>query len=204
MLIKGAILVVLIIAAFFFLGIKMSESITNPGIRGFFFALYFITIFTVFNIILSFYFIIKLQGKRGPQGKKGLQGSNGDRGEPGTCDNTTCKKKTVELLIRNKIEEHLVNDGGLTENENKVMCAIFKKFHNDVNEENITMTSINNPSNTANTLNKYLENINIKFVRKNKDINGKKNGIHDFIVEAIKKIDSGFLTTEMNDDDFNC
>ena len=95
MLIKGAILVVLIIAAFFFLGIKMSESITNPGIRGFFFALYFITIFTVFNIILSFYFIIKLQGKRGPQGKKGLQGSNGDRGEPGTCDNTTCKKKQL-------------------------------------------------------------------------------------------------------------
>ena len=105
MLIKGAILVVLIIAAFFFLGVKMSESITDPGIRGFFFALYFLTIFTVFNVILSFYFIIKLQGKRGPQGKKGLQGGNGDRGEPGTCDNTNCEKKSLELLIRNKVED---------------------------------------------------------------------------------------------------
>ena len=130
MLIKGAILVVLIIAAFFFLGIKMSESITNPGIRVFFFALYFITIFTVFNIILSFYFIIKLKGKRGPQGKKGLQGKDGDRGEPGTCDNTTCKK-TVELLIRNKIEQDLASKGGLTEEENKVMCCAMFKFIND-------------------------------------------------------------------------
>ena len=133
MLIKGAILIVLIIAAFFFLGVKMSESITEPGIRGFFFALYFITIFTVFNIILSFYFIIKLQGKRGPQGKKGLQGGNGDRGEPGTCDNTNCEKKSLELLIRNKIEEDLASKGGLTEEENKVMCAMIKSISNTIN-----------------------------------------------------------------------
>ena len=161
MLIKGAILVVLIIAAFFFLGIKMSESITNPGIRGFFFALYFITIFTVFNIILSFYFIIKLQGKRGHQGKKGLQGGNGDRGEPGTCDNTTCERKSLELLIRNKVEQDLTEHGGLTEQENKIMCAFFKKLNiidykqkienlssNKYNIDNIDKTEREKPNNS--------------------------------------------------------
>lgn len=127
MLIKGAILVILVLAAFFFLGLKMSESITDPGVRGFFFALFFLTIFTVFNIILSFYFIIKLQGKRGPPGKKGMDGSMGDSGEDGECE-ISCRKKTIELMIRNRIEDNLVEKGGLGENDNKVMCAIFKNL----------------------------------------------------------------------------
>ena len=127
MLIKGAILVILVLAAFFFLGLKMSESITYPGVRGFFFALFFLTIFTVFNVILSFYFIIKLQGKRGPPGKKGMDGSMGDSGEDGKCE-VSCRKKTIELMIRNKIEDNLVEKGGLGENDNKVMCAIFKNL----------------------------------------------------------------------------
>ena len=127
MLIKGAILVILVLAAFFFLGLKMSESITDPGVRGFFFALFFLTIFTVFNIILSFYFIIKLQGKRGPPGKKGMDGIMGDSGENGKCEDS-CRKKTIELMIRNKIEDELVETGGLGENDNKVLCAIFKNL----------------------------------------------------------------------------
>lgn len=127
MLIKGAILVILVLAAFFFLGLKMSESITDPGVRGFFFALFFLTIFTVFNIILSFYFIIKLQGKRGPPGKKGMDGSMGDSGENGKCEDS-CRKKTIELMIRNRIEDKLVKAGGLGENDNKVLCAIFKNL----------------------------------------------------------------------------
>ena len=190
MLIKGAILVVLIIAVFFFLGVKMSESITEPGIRVFFFALYFLTIFTVFNIILSFYFIIKLQGKRGPQGKKGLQGKDGDRGEPGTCDKTSCKKKTVELLIRNKIEKDLASEGGLTEAENKVMCAIFKKFQEE--EIAINMDKIN-------TLSGHLTT-DFTITRTNENKNNADNGIHDFIVSAISTIKSGFSGPT----DFNC
>ena len=135
MLIKGAILVILVLAAFFFLGLKMSESITDPGVRGFFFALFFLTIFTVFNIILSFYFIIKLQGKRGPPGKKGMDGSMGDSGEDGECE-ISCRKKTIELMIRNRIEELLVNMGesGLSENDNKVLCAIFKNLGNKLDD----------------------------------------------------------------------
>ena len=179
MLIKGAILVVLIIAAFFFLGIKMSESITNPGIRGFFFALYFITIFTVFNIILSFYFIIKLQGKRGPQGKKGLQGSNGDRGEPGTCDNTTCERKSLELLIRNKVEQDLTEHGGLTEQENKIMCAFFKKLNQDsfdykskinyINDTNDIKYVINNDNREKRNSDVISENPILKYLKDNID-----------------------------------
>ena len=139
MLIKGAILVILILAAFFFLGLKMSESITNPGVRGFFFALFFLTIFTVFNVILSFYFIIKLQGKRGPPGKKGMDGSMGDSGENGKCEDS-CRKKTIELMIRNKIEELLVNMGesGLSENDNKVLCAIFKNLGHQLDKYSFT------------------------------------------------------------------
>lgn len=137
MLIKGAILVILVLAAFFFLGLKMSESITDPGVRGFFFALFFLTIFTVFNIILSFYFIIKLQGKRGPPGKKGMDGSMGDSGEDGECEDS-CRKKTIELMIRNKIEDLLIDKGGLTENDNKVLCAIFKNLGNKLDNYKLT------------------------------------------------------------------
>lgn len=133
MLIKGAVLVILVLAAFFFLGLKMSESITDPGVRGFFFALFFLSIFTVFNIVLSFYFIIKLQGKRGPPGKKGMDGGMGDSGENGKCE-ISCKKKTIELMIRNKIEDELVKTGGLGENDNKVMCAIFKNLGNKLDD----------------------------------------------------------------------
>tara|TARA_Y100000389_G_C17427468_1_gene500447 strand:+ start:525 stop:1109 length:585 start_codon:yes stop_codon:yes gene_type:complete len=167
MLIKGAILVVLIITAFFFLGVKMSESITDPGIRGFFFALYFLTIFTVFNVILSFYFIIKLQGKRGPQGKKGLQGGNGDRGETGTCEKTTCRKKTVELLIRNKIEQDLASNGGLTEAENKVMCAMFKSISDTITLPNLQKIK----ENCDNVVNTYEPDIDDLERKKETDVN---------------------------------
>lgn len=142
MIIKVSILVILVLAAFFFLGLKMSESITDPGVRGFFFALFFLTIFTVFNVILSFYFIIKLQGKRGPQGKKGLDGNIGDIGEPGSCD-ISCKKKTIELMIRNKIEDLLIDKGGLTENDNKVMCATFKNLES-LNDQKLDLLYLKN------------------------------------------------------------
>ena len=152
MLIKGAILVILLLAAFFFLGLKMSESITNPGVRGFFFALFFLTIFTVFNIILSFYFIIKLQGKRGPPGKKGMDGSMGDSGENGKCE-ISCKKKTIELMIRNKIEELLVNMGesGLSENDNKVFCATFKNLES-LNDEKLDLSYLKNINNNLESI----------------------------------------------------
>ena len=133
MLIKGAVLVILVLAAFFFLGLKMSESITDPGVRGFFFALFFLSIFTVFNIVLSFYFIIKLQGKKGPPGKKGMDGGIGGTGENGDCKDS-CRKKTIELMIRNKIEDELVETGGLGENDNKVLCAIFKNLGNQLDD----------------------------------------------------------------------
>ena len=123
MLIKGTILVILVLAAFFFLGLKMSESITNPGVRGFFFALFFLTIFTVFNVILSFYFIIKLQGKRGPPGKKGMDGSVGDSGENGKCE-ISCRKKTIELMIRNKIEELLVKGHQTLKISSSILCFL--------------------------------------------------------------------------------
>lgn len=144
MLIKGAILVILVLAAFFFLGLKMSESITDPGVRGFFFALFFLTIFTVFNVILSFYFIIKLQGKRGPPGKKGMDGSVGDSGENGKCE-ISCRKKTIELMIRNRIEELLINMGesGLSEDDNKVFCATFKNLES-LNDKNLDIDYLKN------------------------------------------------------------
>ena len=151
MIIKVSILVILVLAAFFFLGLKMSESITEPGIRIFFLTLFLLTIFTIFNIILSFYFIVKLQGKRGPQGKKGLDGNIGDIGEPGSCD-ISCKKKTIELMIRNKIEDLLIDEGGLTENDNKVMCATFKNLES-LNDQKLDLLYLKNVNNNLESKN---------------------------------------------------
>ena len=85
MIVRGIVLIILVFGAFLFLGLKISESVNLPSIKMFFFALYFMTIFSIFNLCLTIYFFIKLKDKKGRQGRKGLQGIPGDKGVPGNC-----------------------------------------------------------------------------------------------------------------------
>ena len=64
------VLIVLVLASFIFLGIKMSENIKQQEIKMLFFALYGMTIFTIFNLVISVYFFTALRHKRGPADPK--------------------------------------------------------------------------------------------------------------------------------------
>lgn len=146
MIIKGFILLILVIGAFAFLGIKIAESIPQKEIKLFFFGLYAVTIFTVFNVIISIYFFVKLQDKRGPRGRKGLLGIPGDSGERGVCDTDgSCKFKTLELMLKNYVEDG-TDIVQINEAEKNIIC----KFVNLIKEC---------PGNTNKFNKNYLDNI---------------------------------------------
>ena len=86
MIIKLSILIILILGAFAFLGIKLSSSLKD--LKFLFLVLYGVSIFTVCNIILSIYFFVSLRNKRGSPGPKGKTGPMGDKGIDGDCDET--------------------------------------------------------------------------------------------------------------------
>ena len=104
MIVKGIVLIILVFAAFIFLGLKISESVGNSSIRLFFFCLYFMTIFTIFNLCLTVYFFIKLKDKRGYPGKKGLKGPIGDIGDDGSCGSGEEVRlnfiRAIEIIIK--------------------------------------------------------------------------------------------------------
>jgi hypothetical protein len=143
MLINGMVLIVLIVGSFIFLGFKISESIPEKNIKLFFFGLYFITILTVFNIIVSVYFYIKLKDKRGPPGKKGLKGIPGDKGVAGACTSDS-KFKTLELMLKKYVENgtdiNQIDDG-----ERNVICNFIKILNeNSQNTENLNLLMLKN------------------------------------------------------------
>ena len=104
MLLKMGILIVLVLASFIFLGIKMSENIKQQEIKMLFFALYGMTIFTIFNLVISVYFFAALRHKRGPAGPKGKKGELGDKGTNSACDQTSCLRKSLQNIIVNYLE----------------------------------------------------------------------------------------------------
>lgn len=129
MIIKIGILLVLILGALVFLGIKMGESIKTQEIKLFFFVLYAASIFTLFNIIISVYFFISLKNKRGPPGQKGKKGEMGDKGDKGTCVEDNCLKKSLETLILDTLESKPIK---VTQEMKKVIC----KFSDELDIEN--------------------------------------------------------------------
>ena len=125
MIVKGIILIILIFGALVFLAVKMSESIVKAELKMFFFGLFFVTILTLFNIILSIYFVIKAKDKTGPRGRKGHKGIIGDPGNDGECNQNSCRKNSVHQMIINKLETS--RDGtknNLTENQMKKLCNL--------------------------------------------------------------------------------
>lgn len=109
MIVIGVVMAIALFGAYVFLGFKISESIVNPDIRTFFWGLYFVTLITLFNIVLSIYFYVSVSDKTGPIGPMGRKGKQGERGDAGVCsynaDDTNCKVKTVRLLIEKAVED---------------------------------------------------------------------------------------------------
>ena len=105
MIIKLSILIILILGAFAFLGIKLSSSLKD--LKFLFLVLYGVSIFTVCNIILSIYFFVSLRNKRGSPGPKGKTGPMGDKGIDGACDETDCLKKSLVAIIIDELEAKL-------------------------------------------------------------------------------------------------
>lgn len=107
MIIKFGILIALILGALLFVGVKMGEDINVREVKMFFFILYGMSIFTVFNIVISVYFFTSLRNKRGPPGPKGKPGRLGDRGDHGNCNEDNCLKKSLETIIVDTLEKKL-------------------------------------------------------------------------------------------------
>lgn len=110
MIIKFGILIALIIGALLFVGVKMGEDINVREVKMFFFILYGMSIFTVFNIVISVYFFTSLRNKRGPPGPKGKPGRLGDRGDDGKCVEENCLKKSLETIIVETLEKKLAEE----------------------------------------------------------------------------------------------
>lgn len=125
MIVKGIVLIILVFGAFFFLGLKISESINSSAIKLFFFSLYFMTIFSIFNLCLTVYFFIKLKDKKGTQGRKGLQGKPGEPGQIGHCGVGDIEKKSNLLkAIHYKLTQN--KDKDTKENSCDIMSTLEK------------------------------------------------------------------------------
>lgn len=142
MIVTWSFLAISLFIGFIFLGIKMSETIKHGDIKMFFFGLYFITLVTVINIVLSFYFYHKTIKKKGPIGLRGIQGKPGERGDNGVCEPKSCKMESIKLAILKHLKSEItkvdgvkstiydsidiVTDKGKIEELEEVICGFFK------------------------------------------------------------------------------
>ena len=129
MLLKMGVLIVLVLTSFIFLGIKMSENIKQQEIKMLFFALYGMTIFTIFNLVISVYFFTALRHKRGPAGPKGKKGEIGDKGTDSACDQTSCLRKSLQNIIVNHLESRTGPAPiSLTGKQRTMICSLSKQL----------------------------------------------------------------------------
>ena len=128
MLLKMGVLIVLVLASFIFLGIKMSENIKQQEIKMLFFALYGMTIFTIFNLVISVYFFTALRHKRGPAGPKGKKGELGDKGTNSACDQPSCLRKSLQNIIVKQLESDQNPPISLTGKQRTMICSLNKQL----------------------------------------------------------------------------
>ena len=195
MIIKLSILIILILGAFAFLGIKLSSSLKD--LKFLFLVLYGVSIFTVCNIILSIYFFVSLRNKRGSPGPKGKTGPMGDKGIDGACDETDCLKKSLVAIIIDTLEAKLLSEYKL-EDDNKEKFKPLQGFEKNaicsyVNE--ITLVE-ENVSNIKNKLNTSASSNSLKTIIKNavsisiSTQNNRKTGITN---NFLTKTENGIL-----------
>ena len=131
MIVVGMLLVIALIGAYLFLGMKISESIVHGDIKIFFWALYTVTLLTLVNVSISAHFYSSLKDKKGPLGPRGVKGKMGDSGIDGSCSED-CKAKTVQILIEQRLEQHY-DENDITPLERKTICNLIN------NEDNKTV-----------------------------------------------------------------
>ena len=86
------------------LGINISSTIERPVMYLLFWLMYFITIGTVVNIIMSVYYYTVMKNKKGPRGPQGLRGDKGESGPVGKCS-ADCKNNAGY----NAIIQHIID-----------------------------------------------------------------------------------------------
>ena len=121
MIVIGSVLAIVLIGAYLFLGMKISETIVNADVKIFFWALYTVTLISIINVSLSIYFYSTLINKKGPLGPRGLKGSMGDKGTSGNCLVGTCKTKTVQIMVEEAIQ-NFKEENDVTPMERKTIC----------------------------------------------------------------------------------
>lgn len=160
MIVIGVVMAIALFGAYVFLGFKISESIVNPDIRTFFWGLYFVTLITLFNIVLSVYFYVSVSDKTGPIGPMGRKGKQGERGDAGVCsynaDDTNCKVKTVRLLIEKAVED--LAGIPMSAKGRDLICGFLNKDHSGTTNKATIINSSFNFTDLKN-LKTYLGNI---------------------------------------------
>lgn len=121
MIVIGSVLAIVLIAAYIFLGMKISESIVNADVRIFFWALYTVTLLTIVNVSMSIYFYTNIANKKGPLGPRGLKGKIGEKGNIGNCSEGSCKTKTVQIMIEEAIQK-VKEENDITPKERTFIC----------------------------------------------------------------------------------
>lgn len=205
MIVVGMLLVIALIGAYIFLGMKISESIVHDDIKIFFWALYTVTLLTLVNVSLSAYFYSSLKDKKGPLGPRGVKGKMGESGTDGSCDGEECKAKTVQILIEQRLEQHY-DENDITPLERKTICNLIN------NEDNLTV-----PDTTVTKGNKdiikgwnyedlkiFNENLSFTFDQtkklkqriKEQETN---NAFEEDLIKAIKKATDTFTDKKLNE-----
>ena len=133
MIVIGSVLAIVLIAAYIFLGMKISESIINADVKIFFWALYTVTLLTIVNLSMSIYFYTNIANKKGPLGPRGLKGKLGGKGDSGNC-NDTCRTKTVQIMIEESIQK-AKDENDITPMERSFIC---RKINQEDNKDKIT------------------------------------------------------------------
>ena len=140
MIVIGIVLALVLIGAYIFLGVKVSESIVNSDVTIFFWALYFVTLLTLVNISMSIFFYANIVNKKGPLGPRGIKGKLGASGDQGACENS-CKIKTVQLIVEEAIQKYKGEDD-ITPMERKKICNIINETSNKLKINNWTLPDL--------------------------------------------------------------
>lgn len=133
MIVIGSVLAIVLIGAYLFLGMKISESIVNADVKIFFWALYTVTLISIVNVSLSIYFYSTVASKKGPLGPRGIQGKLGEKGKDGQCKSINnikvCKLKTVQIMVEEAIQ-NFKEEEDITPMERKTICNMVNFANN--------------------------------------------------------------------------
>jgi len=101
--ITSAIIIFVVCAAFFiYIGITLVRDINHPVLYGLFWVIYAITILTIGNTILNYFFYNNIGKKKGPLGDRGNPGPDGLEGPEGECE-PNCKIQSILDVIMKKL-----------------------------------------------------------------------------------------------------